>query len=276
MHGSSLGGHVCYTTQEAASPCSSDRKLNLNITRSSISAIGGIDAAALAENAASDSWVFQRVMSAPTRPKTVGRPPNEAVDGRRGARHNAIDPLSDRATAMFIRRVLCPQTLREKNREVMTPIEEVLPPLTSRNDVDLQVYAFLAIIMKEFVQNWYNKITPDETFVAEIVHIIAHCTRALEQRLRKVDLESLVLDEIPDLLDRHITGEQLICKQHLRSRRGRLILDTVSISHKPSTNLTATSANEPASSVSFNVPLASTSSSPAGRRRCNSKGTAGK
>jgi splicing suppressor protein 51 len=86
------------------------------------------------------------------------------------------------------------------------PIDELLPPLTSRNDVDLQLYAFLAIIMREFVQSWYSKITSDENFVSEILHIIAHCSRALEQRCRKIDLESLLLDEIPDLLDKHITG----------------------------------------------------------------------
>lgn len=72
--------------------------------------------------------------------------------------------------------------------------------------MDLQLYALIAIILREYIQNWYNKITPDETFVAEIVQIIAHITRALEQRLRKVDLESLLFDEIPDLLDKHITG----------------------------------------------------------------------
>lgn len=72
--------------------------------------------------------------------------------------------------------------------------------------MDLQLYAFLAIILREFVQSWYSKITTDENFVAEIIHIIAHCSRALEQRFRKVDLESLLLDEIPDLLDKHITG----------------------------------------------------------------------
>jgi hypothetical protein len=81
-----------------------------------------------------------------------------------------------------------------------------LPPLTSRNDVDLQLYALIAIILREYVQKWYNKITPDETFVAETVQIIAHCTRALEQRLRKVDLESLLFDEIPDLLDKHVNS----------------------------------------------------------------------
>ena len=81
-----------------------------------------------------------------------------------------------------------------------------MPPLTSRNDVDLQLYALISIILREYVQNWYNKITPDETFVDEIVQIIAHCTRALEQRLRKVDLESLVLDELPELFDTHVRG----------------------------------------------------------------------
>lgn len=78
--------------------------------------------------------------------------------------------------------------------------------MTSRNDVDLQLYAIIAIIIRDFVQTWYQKITPDEDFVAEIVRIIAHCSRALEQRLRKVDVESLLFDELPDLLDKHVTA----------------------------------------------------------------------
>ncbi|KAK0623434.1 PXA domain-containing protein [Immersiella caudata] len=124
---------------------------------------------------------------------------------RRGARPAAADPLSDRATVFLIKRTLCPQHL-DKGKGLSPPIEEILPPLTSRNDVDLQLYALISIILREFVQNWYNKITPDETFVAEIVQIIAHITRTLEQRLRKVDLESLLFDELPNLLDKHITA----------------------------------------------------------------------
>jgi hypothetical protein len=110
--------------------------------------------------------------------------------------------LSDRATAFLIRRTLCPQ-IADKN----APISDLLPPLTSSNDVDLQLYAFIAIIIREFVYTWYAKITPDQTFVEEVVKIIAHCTRGLEQRLRKVDLESLILDELPELLDTHVRGE---------------------------------------------------------------------
>ncbi|KAI9747545.1 MAG: hypothetical protein M1835_002039, partial [Candelina submexicana] len=94
----------------------------------------------------------------------------------------------------------------EKDRTAARPINELLPPLTSSNDVDLQLYAFIAIIIKDFVYSWYSKITPDQGFVDEVIQIIAHCSRALEQRLRNVDIEALVLDEIPQLLEAHIVA----------------------------------------------------------------------
>lgn len=113
------------------------------------------------------------------------------------------DAISDRSTLLFIRRTLCSH-LSEKGRSTPAPIDEILPPLTSSNEVDLQLYALIAIIIREFVHAWYAKITPDQMFVEEVVKIIAHCTRALEQRLRKVDLESLLFEELPDLLDTHV------------------------------------------------------------------------
>lgn len=136
---------------------------------------------------------------------------------RRAARPGPVDFLSDRATAALVRRTLCAQQHApgDRGRNTPTPIQDLLPPLTSRNDVDLQLYALISIVLREFVQAWYSKITPDETFVAEIVQIIAHCTRALEQRLRKVDLESLLFDELPELLDTHVRGSSALC--HMRS-----------------------------------------------------------
>lgn len=142
-----------------------------------------------------------------SRPPLQGNP-----SARRSARSTPTDFLSDKATAAFIRRVLCSKHLAERGRATPAPIEELLPPLTSRNDVDLQLYALIAVILREYVQTWYSKITADDTFVNEVVQIIAHCTRALEQRLRKVDLESLLFDELPDLLDRHILGGTKTCR----------------------------------------------------------------
>ncbi|KAM0334205.1 hypothetical protein ACHAQA_001226 [Verticillium albo-atrum] len=136
-------------------------------------------------------------------PPAAARPPPPVVPvTRRSRRPISTDFLADDATAAFVRRVLCPQ--HQAGNGTPPPLEDLLPPLTSRNDVDLQLYALLAVILRDFVQAWYSKITSDETFVAEVLQIIAHCTRALEQRLRKVDLESLLFDELPDLFESHI------------------------------------------------------------------------
>ena len=112
--------------------------------------------------------------------------------------------VSDKATAALIRRVLCAQSHAEP-----CPIDELLPPLTSSNDVDLELYAIIAIVVKDLVYSWYGKITPDQGFVEEVVRIVAHCTRALESRLRTVDIEGLLLDEIPELMESHIHGRQV-------------------------------------------------------------------
>ncbi|KAK8049300.1 PXA domain-containing protein [Apiospora phragmitis] len=136
-------------------------------------------------------------------PARISSPLPPPPSNLRNARPVSTDFLSDKATIALIRRVLCAQNAADRGRSTPAPIEELLPPLTSRNDVDLQLYAFISIIIRDYVQTWYTKITPDETFVAEIVQIIAHCTRSLEQRLREVDLQSLLLDELPELLDAH-------------------------------------------------------------------------
>lgn len=93
-----------------------------------------------------------------------------------------------------------------KDRAIGLSVDELLPPLTSSNEVDLQLYALIAVVVREFIDPWYGNITSDRVFVDEIVHIIAHCTRAIEERLRQVDLETLIVDHIPALVDAHISG----------------------------------------------------------------------
>jgi hypothetical protein len=145
------------------------------------------------------------------KPSDISRPSSTAPPNLDSNKSN--DFLSDKATAAFIRRTLCAHHAlsgagAEKGRLTPKPVDELLPPLTSSNEVDLQLYAIIAVILKEFVYTWYAKITPDHVFVDQVIQIIAHCTRALEQRLRKVDLESLLLDEIPQLIDAHLEGVQ--------------------------------------------------------------------
>lgn len=114
---------------------------------------------------------------------------------------------TDKATRSLIRRVLCPNAHTSTTES--RPLDELLPPLTSSNDIDLQLYAIIAIVIKELVYSWYGKITPDEVFVEEVVRIIAHCTRAIEGRLRSMDIEALLFDEIPELVENHVQGQYL-------------------------------------------------------------------
>ena len=120
-----------------------------------------------------------------------------------------LEATSEKATIALIRKTLCPQSVNTYSSGTPPPLPDLLPPLTSSNELDLQLYALIAIIIKEFVYGWYSKITPDHVFVDEVVQIIAHSTRALEERCRQLDVAQLVLDEIPRLVEAHIIGRSL-------------------------------------------------------------------
>ena len=129
------------------------------------------------------------------------RPSFRISDSRKPAPIRSGQVADEKATASLIRRVLCPGT-------GVQPLEELLPPLTSSNEVDRQLYALLAIIIRDFVYSWYSQITSDHALVSEGLQVLAHCSRALEQRLRQTDIAQLVLDELPALVESHI-----VCKK---------------------------------------------------------------
>lgn len=138
---------------------------------------------------------------------------NSGSDGRNGLNTSGKLGGSEEETIRFVKRTLCVHSTQtgtsngSADRDTDSKsLDELLPPLTSSNEVDIQLYGIIAVILNQFVQSWYNRITPDNEFIGEIVKIIAHCTRGIEQRLRHVDLEELLLDEIPALVVAHIDG----------------------------------------------------------------------
>ncbi|KAG0128243.1 PXA domain protein [Tuber indicum] len=117
-------------------------------------------------------------------------------------------PAVDKSAIALIRRVLC------YHAPPFTPLEQLLPALTSSPEVDLELYAFLAIIFRDFIYSWYSKITTDNAFADEIIAVVAHCSRAIEERVRKVDLEALFLDEIPSFIENHVQDYRLALSRH--------------------------------------------------------------
>ena len=127
---------------------------------------------------------------------------------------------TDAETLQFIKKTLTglPSSTggtEERNPELdSTPGDEFLPPLTSSDEVDIQLYAIIAAVLSQFVQSWYNRFTSDDQFAEDMLHIIAHCTRGLESRLRRIDLEGLLLGELPGVMITHINGTHLIPEQY--------------------------------------------------------------
>jgi len=127
------------------------------------------------------------------------------------SRHNATTSLPtedptlelDARTLLLIRRILC------SHSPPTTPLEELLPALTSSTETDVEVYALIAIAARDYIFSWYAGVSNDSSFVLEVVALIAHITRGLEERLRKVDLEVLLLDEVPAVVEAHVRGSWL-------------------------------------------------------------------
>lgn len=146
-------------------------------------------------------------MTAENTPST-SRPPSPTTNVTRSAQ--VPGSFDSGETASFVRKVLCPGKSKDASKDGGSPtsLDQLLPPLTSSNDVDLQLYAFIAVIINDNVTPWYSRTTTDSAFIEEIVHIIAHCTRGLEERLRKTDLIHLLFDEVASLLIAHIQSKK--------------------------------------------------------------------
>ncbi|KIV88110.1 hypothetical protein PV10_09036 [Exophiala mesophila] len=138
---------------------------------------------------------------------------NKGASGRPSSRTVPVTTTSseaatsERATSNLIRKTLVSEgqhATSDLRSTSPTLIDAILPPLTSSNDIDVQLYAIVAIIIKDFVNSWYTRITPDRVFVDEVVQIIAHCSRAVEQRIRGIDMSELILDELPSVVERHV------------------------------------------------------------------------
>lgn len=101
---------------------------------------------------------------------------------------------TDKATALLIRRVLGGPGAAE------------LPALTSSNAVDVELYGLVAAGLREYVIRWYGRLSNDHELARRVVEVVAHCTLAVEGRLRGVDVRRLLLDEVPAVVERHVFG----------------------------------------------------------------------
>ncbi|CCD22271.1 Nvj3p NDAI_0A01130 [Naumovozyma dairenensis CBS 421] len=77
-----------------------------------------------------------------------------------------------------------------------------------KSNFELQINAICALILQNFVLNWYGvKIpTTDETFLIEMFNLIQNLIQYVTRQIRddSIDFEALLADDIPVILSRHI------------------------------------------------------------------------
>ncbi|CDK28698.1 unnamed protein product [Kuraishia capsulata CBS 1993] len=98
-----------------------------------------------------------------------------------------------------------------------TDLQDFLPALTSSQDVDIQTYALIGLFLRQFVMGWYPRISHDTSmeFMGELLGVVAHITRNLQQRCQRIDWSKLLLDELPVVLESHVSAIRTS-----KSRRG--------------------------------------------------------
>ncbi|GMM36680.1 hypothetical protein DASC09_040050 [Saccharomycopsis crataegensis] len=117
---------------------------------------------------------------------------------------NGVDPIkkmyvkdTEEYKLHLIRKIFLPKV------SITSDIKDYLPALTSSGSVDIELYCFIGLLFKNFINEWYFKITENDEFISEVVDVMAHITRELETRVRKVRLEDFIFDHAPYILDNH-------------------------------------------------------------------------
>ncbi|KAI7905202.1 PXA domain-containing protein [Cokeromyces recurvatus] len=76
--------------------------------------------------------------------------------------------------------------------------------ITHSRAIDLELYTYFALILRDFIHPWYRFITTDEELTAEILEILTLLVQKLEKRLcEEVDWTELILLDVPKLLSIH-------------------------------------------------------------------------
>ncbi|OBT64904.1 hypothetical protein VE03_06473 [Pseudogymnoascus sp. 23342-1-I1] len=109
--------------------------------------------------------------SSTTSIKPTRATPSPAPRAPQPTQAQLLAALSPAATSALIRRTLHPTASKD------TPLTSLLTPLTGDVDVDFEIYALLAVVLREFVVKWYGGITGDGRFVGEIAELVEGVVR---------------------------------------------------------------------------------------------------
>ncbi|KAG9128231.1 Proteasome subunit alpha type-2 [Ceratobasidium sp. 392] len=133
--------------------------------------------------------------------KPAHRPPTARSQS---IRSNNSEPPKPKIPVSLARRLLFPSL------PAITPLPLILTLGLDPNDPALgelnnELHDFLALALRAFVHSWWSQITPrDRDFLPQITRVLSYVIQDIEQRAFHIDLSSVLLRQIPTLIDLHI------------------------------------------------------------------------
>jgi hypothetical protein len=155
-------------------------------------------------------------MSAKTGQQSVPDIDSDRVDGSKPThRPPTARSQSIRSNNSEIPKPKIPTSLARRLLFPTLPTTTPLPPIITLGlnaddpslvDLNNELYDFLALALRAFVQTWWSQLTPrDRDFLPQIIRVLSHVIKDIEERASTVDLGSLLLRQIPTLVDFHIS-----------------------------------------------------------------------
>lgn len=91
--------------------------------------------------------------------------------------------------------------------KLLFPAATPVPPLVQDKQFDDRlkehIWNLVALICREYVLIFYQRLTKDRTFFQEVTRIVSHVVARLEEHVKDLDLPALLLADIPKLLEKH-------------------------------------------------------------------------
>ncbi|KAI0786012.1 PXA domain-containing protein [Abortiporus biennis] len=118
--------------------------------------------------------------------------------------------IADKSSATTVKQTTSrPSTLARRLLFPQLSPNVGIPPLlttsSSSPELDAELYDFIAIALRAYVNPWWTKITRyDKEFLPQITVVLTHVLRVFETRLTTTDLSPLVFLDLPAILTQHI------------------------------------------------------------------------
>ncbi|KAJ2909539.1 hypothetical protein GGI21_001782 [Coemansia aciculifera] len=76
--------------------------------------------------------------------------------------------------------------------------------VTTSTKVNQSVSRLISLVMRDFVQEWYEKVTDDREFLDEVLAQLVLVVNEVEKRCRQIDWVQFILFEAPDIVHLHV------------------------------------------------------------------------